>query len=118
MKKVLKLAAVAAMVLAAASCDKSSTDPTSAKEEKLQKANEEFVDATVVPTYKALADKCLSLQSALEALESSKTDAAVSSACELWKVPASTGSGAKPSSSAPLPNTPSTRTSTPGRSTA
>ncbi len=85
MKKVLKLAAVAAMVLAAASCEKENTDPTNAKEESLQKANEEFVDATVVPTYKALADKCLSLQSALEALESSKTDAGVSSACELWK---------------------------------
>lgn len=86
MRKSLKFAA-ALMVsaLAAVACDKSSTDPTSAKEETLQKVNEAFVDNTVIPTYKNLADKSLELQAAIEALQANPTDAKVKTACDLWK---------------------------------
>ena len=85
MHNLMKSAALAAIVLAAAACDKNGTESTNEKELKLRKANEEFVDATVIPTYKALADKCLDLQSALEELGNAATDEGVQSACSLWK---------------------------------
>lgn len=78
-------AALMISALAAVSCDKSSTDPSSAKEETLQKVNETFVDNTVIPTYKNLADKSLELQAAIEKLQVNPTDANVKSACDLWK---------------------------------
>ena len=71
--------------LAVVACEKNSTDPTSAKEETLQKVNETFVDNTVIPTYKNLADKSLELLTAIGKLQSDPTDANVKVACELWK---------------------------------
>lgn len=78
-------AALMVAALAAVACDKSSTEPSSAKEEALQKVNEAFVDNTVIPTYKNLADKSLELQAAIEKLQADPTDANVKSACDLWK---------------------------------
>ena len=86
MKQIFRFAALLAVTAAvAASCEKSSSDPTSAKEETLQKINENFVDKTVVPTYKALADKSLELMDAFEAVEKNPTDASVKEACSIWK---------------------------------
>ena len=78
-------AALMVCALAAVACDKSSTEPSSAKEEALQKVNEAFVDNTVIPTYKNLADKSLELQAAIEKLQADPTDANVKAACDLWK---------------------------------
>lgn len=79
-------AALMVAALAAVACDKSSTDlASSAKEETLQKVNEAFVDNTVIPTYKNLADKSLELQAAIEKLQADPTDANVKAACDLWK---------------------------------
>ena len=86
MRQGFKFAAVLmASALAAVACDKNSTDPTSAKEETLQKVNEAFVDNTVIPTYRNLADKSLDLQAAIEKLQANPTDANVKAACDLWK---------------------------------
>ena len=86
MRQSFKFAAVLmASALAAVACDKNSTDPTSAKEETLQKVNEAFVDNTVIPTYRNLADKSLDLQAAIEKLQANPTDANVKAACDLWK---------------------------------
>ena len=85
MRTLMKLAAVLAAVFAMVSCEKSGLGIDTAKDEALQKANEQFVDGTVVPTYKALADECLALQSTLEKLRETKTDALVKEACKQWK---------------------------------
>lgn len=86
MRQGFKFAAVLmASALAVVACDKNSTDPASAKEETLQKVNETFVDNTVIPTYKNLADKSLELQAAIEKLQTAPTDANVKVACDLWK---------------------------------
>lgn len=81
----MKLAAVLAAVFAMVSCEKSGLGTDTAKDQALQKVNEQFVDGTVVPTYKALADECLALQSTLEKLGKTKTDALVKEACKQWK---------------------------------
>ncbi len=74
--------AMAATVLA--SCEKSAGVDNS-KDKELQAVNEQFVNDVVLPTYTALADKSLSLYDAVTALQSSKTDANVGTACGLWK---------------------------------
>ncbi len=74
--------AMAATVLS--SCEKSAEIDNS-KNEELQIVNEQFVDDVVIPTYKTLADKSLSLYDAVTALRTSKTDAAVDKACGLWR---------------------------------
>ena len=86
MRQGFKFAAVLmASALTVVACDKNSTDPTSAKEETLQMVNETFVDNTVIPTYRNLADKSLDLQAAIEKLQANPTDANVKAACDLWK---------------------------------
>ena len=75
------------MALAAttfASCEKSAGVDTS-KDDELQLVNEQFVYDVVLPTYTTLADKSLSLYDAVTALQSSRTDANVGTACSLWK---------------------------------
>ncbi len=85
MKKITVVAAVSLAALAAVGCEKANTVDTSATDAKLQKINGQFVDKVVVPTYKALADKCLELEDAIKAIGTEKTDASVSAACNLWK---------------------------------
>lgn len=84
MKKTIKLAAVAAAVLAAVSCEEIGA-PDSEKDQALQGVNEHFVDDVVIPTYTGLTDECLKLQAALEALGTDRTDAGVKTACEHWR---------------------------------
>lgn len=85
MKTSMKLAAALAAVLAVVSCEKSGFGDDAVKNETLQKVNELFVDATVIPTYKALADECIKLQATLEKLGETKTDELVKEACTQWK---------------------------------
>jgi len=85
MKTSKKLAAAIAVALAAVSCEKSGLGDDSAKDARLQKVNEQFVDEVVVPTYKSLADECIKLQATLESLTETKTDALVAQACKQWK---------------------------------
>jgi hypothetical protein len=55
--------------------------------EALQSANEQFVDATVIPTYHGLSEHCESLQAAIEGLAngSLNSDADVIAAGDEWK---------------------------------
>lgn len=93
MKKIFKysmlFAAALTLTLGFASCSSSDNDDDKKEEpqvnvlnEKLQKVNEEFVDNTVVPTYRNLADYNKQL---VEALNGMKSDADVEKACEYWK---------------------------------
>jgi len=77
MKTLKKMAAAFAVALAVMSCEKTELGSSSAKEEQLQRANEQFVDAVVVPTYRSLADECLKLQATLESLTETTTEALV-----------------------------------------
>lgn len=85
MKKSIKVIFAFAAVLAAVSCEKSGFGDGNEKDAALQKANEQFVDETVVPTYRALADESLALLDAMEKLGENKTDALVKEACAKWK---------------------------------
>ena len=75
----------AALLLGTAACEKDKPEEDSSKDKFLQTVNEQFVDKTVVATYKTLADKALDLQEAFETLASNPTDANVLAACNLWK---------------------------------
>ena len=68
------------------SCDDSDSDINfqEQKDNTLLIANVQFVEKTVIPTYKNLADKSIELQEVLESLTESKTDAKVKQACQLW----------------------------------
>jgi len=67
-------------------CSDSDNDiELSEKEKELQTINIAYVDNNVVPIYKTLADQTILLMDAIEALQTSKTDANVAKACELWK---------------------------------
>ena len=85
MKKSIKVIFAFAAVLAAVSCEKSGFGDDGAKDAALRKANEQFVDETAIPTYRALADESIALQKKLESLEDTRTDAVVKEACAKWK---------------------------------
>lgn len=57
----------------------------SQKEKSLQVANKQFVNSTVIPIYKGLADACFELQDAINAIETQKTYQSVQNACDKWK---------------------------------
>jgi hypothetical protein len=80
----------AVMACSMSSCSDDDDDDNSLKdnaEAYLQKANEQFVDATVIPTYHGLATSSEALQSLIEDLASGtrSTDADVVLACNQWK---------------------------------
>lgn len=85
MKKPIKTILALAAVLAAVSCEKTGFGDDGVKDDALRKANGQFVDETVIPTYRALADESLALQEKLESLEDTRTDAVVKEACAKWK---------------------------------
>ena len=80
---ILLLAAPAALCLV--SCEKNSDGREDEKELALQAVNEQFVDGTVIPTYKALADKSIELYNAVSALGRTTDEPSVAAACALWK---------------------------------
>lgn len=57
--------------------DNNDVDDLNVNTELLQKANRQFVEKTVIPTYSGLADRCLELENALAANDISK-------ACDQW----------------------------------
>lgn len=89
MKKIFKstlfFAALLAVSAAFTSCNEDNNDNNSAKaalEAKFQTVNEDFVNKSVLVTYRALADGNKKLVDAVEAM---KDDAGVEAACEAWK---------------------------------
>lgn len=87
MKKIFKLslAMLAAVSMVAVSCDDNNDEKSDALiqlESKFQTTNENFVEKSVKPTYRALADNDKLL---VEQLEAMKSDADVEKACEYWK---------------------------------
>ncbi|MDR2423569.1 MAG: peptidase M75 [Prevotellaceae bacterium] len=80
-------AGMAAMILLSVSCSKNSNDDDDAeREQTLRAIVEQYVDATVVATYKSLADESVALYNALVALKGAgKTDANVLAAANKWK---------------------------------
>lgn len=89
-KTLMACGLTAVMACGMTSCsddDDNNENNGSEAEALLQKANEQFVDATVIPTYHGLATSCVDLQETIEALAdgSQSTDAAVVLACKQWK---------------------------------
>ena len=89
MRKIFKFAmfTVVALTLSTvlASCGDDDDDPNSSVEEKelqLAVTNKQFVDKTVIATYKALADACEELQDVVENMTSQSS---LEKACDLWK---------------------------------
>ncbi len=80
--------AVLAMGLAGGvtSCKKEKPEPsgTGSYSEKMQAVADQFVNATVVPTYTKLAEASDRLVEAIATLKSAKTDANVSAACQIF----------------------------------
>ena len=67
------------------SCDDNDLDTDDAKEQTLSAVVKQYVDATIIPTYKSLSDESVGLYDALVALKTEKTDANVAAAAEKWK---------------------------------
>ncbi|MCR4959483.1 MAG: hypothetical protein K6B13_12920 [Prevotella sp.] len=90
MKKTLKyallLTAAFALPMSFASCsdddDDNNANNSTAKADALNVVNKQFVESTVVATYKKLADDCEALQTTIEAMNS---QAALEKACQQWK---------------------------------
>lgn len=87
MKKIINysLIALCAVAISATSCESSheKSEALTILEGKFKATNTDFVEKTVKPTYRALADNDKKLVEQLSAL---KTDADVEKACNLWKV--------------------------------
>ncbi len=87
MKKIINysLIALCAVAISATSCESSheKSEALTILESKFKATNTDFVEKTVKPTYRALADNDKKLVEQLSAL---KTDADVVKACDLWKV--------------------------------
>lgn len=89
MKKIFKypmmFAAALMLSMGFASCsdDDNDGDTVEFKSSELQTVNKDFVNNTVVPTYRNLADYNKQL---VDALNEMKDDAGVSKACDMWKL--------------------------------
>ncbi|WP_298646230.1 imelysin family protein [uncultured Proteiniphilum sp.] len=88
MKKLLKLAVcffVAALFVSPfVACDNDPDIDISVKEEALSKAVEQYVNNTVIYTYRNLADATIDLYGAIETLKVNKTNANLNAAAEQW----------------------------------
>jgi hypothetical protein len=80
----LMFAALSAGALTACGDDDTDTDGLTAKDLALQSSVTQFVNKTVIPTYKQLADGTITLHSALVALKSQKTDVNLTAATAAW----------------------------------
>ena len=90
MKKILRfplLMAVSVVIgLSATSCSDSNNNGTEedTKEVELAPVVKQYVNNTVITTYKSLADESIVLYNALVALKKDKTDANVKAAADSW----------------------------------
>ncbi|MDR0567112.1 MAG: hypothetical protein LBG47_08790 [Prevotellaceae bacterium] len=83
--KILLLGATAAVLSGTfASCEKDKTGDGSSTDARYQAILTQYVDATVVPTYKALAEAALEMRAANETLKNNPTDAAMQAASDAW----------------------------------
>lgn len=80
-RSIIALAMVATVFVA---CKDDEEDDNKLNSE-LQTANEIFVNQTVIPTYKGLADECAKMQDAIDAFAADKSDAKLKTVCDLWK---------------------------------
>ena len=80
-RSIIALAMVATVFVA---CKDDEEDDNKLNSE-LQTANEMFVNQTVIPTYKGLADECAKMQDAIDAFAADKSDAKLKTVCDLWK---------------------------------
>ena len=80
-RSIIALAMVATVFVAC----KDDDDDDDKLNSQLQAANEMFVNQTVIPTYKGLADECAKMQDAIDAFAADKSDAKLKAVCDLWK---------------------------------
>ena len=80
-RSIIALAMVATVFVAC----KDDDDDDDKLNSQLQAANEMFVNNTVIPTYKGLADECAKMQDTIDAFAADKSDAKLKAVCDLWK---------------------------------
>ena len=88
--KLLKLSYTVLITVALLSFNSCSNDndeesSLSSKEQMLQEVNVKFVENTVIPNYKTLADKSMKLEKAMETLRTDMTADNLQKACALWR---------------------------------
>jgi len=88
--KLLKLSYTVLITVALLSFNSCSNDndeesSLSSKEQMLQEVNVKFVENTVVPNYKTLADKSIELEKAMETLRTDMTIENLQKTCTLWR---------------------------------
>ena len=83
--KRMQIALMVVAVLGATSCKKDSPTPAATSyDAQMQAVANQFVSATVVPTYTSLAEAGERLVEAIAALKADKTDAKVQAACQVF----------------------------------
>ncbi|GHT09784.1 hypothetical protein AGMMS4956_00070 [Bacteroidia bacterium] len=80
--KTIVLSGAAALMFA--SCEKDKTSNALASDEHYKNILTQYVDGTVLPTYKALAEAALEMRTANAALRNNPTDAAMQAASDAW----------------------------------
>ncbi|MDR0364760.1 MAG: peptidase M75 [Bacteroidales bacterium] len=83
-KKLILLLIGVAFICSFAACNGGKEDIKTDDEEALQKIIEQYVNNTVIRTYRLLSDNAIKLHQACEALQANKTDANVQAACKEW----------------------------------
>ncbi|MDR0811806.1 MAG: peptidase M75 [Paludibacter sp.] len=85
MKKTIYLSIIALALAGFTACDPDENITENPNLKLLEQIVPNYVDNTIIPTYKSLADKSIDLHEALLALRANKTDANVLTAATLWK---------------------------------
>lgn len=88
MKKLIEkgvlMAAIVLLSAGFASCEDEATGGEQSSEELYKAVLKEYVNSTVVPTYKHLAESALEMRTANNALKANKTDATMTAAADAW----------------------------------
>ena len=83
--KRMQIALMVVALLGATSCKKDPPTPAATSyDAQMQAVANQFVSATVIPTYSSLAKYSEELVEAIAALKADKTDANVQAACEVF----------------------------------
>lgn len=84
MKNLFKTLLLLFAVATAAGCSDDNETPDVEGDELYRQIVENFVNTTVLPTYKSLAESALEMRVAVRALENNPTDATMKSAADAW----------------------------------
>jgi len=84
MKQLSRIVLLMVAATAFASCEKDKTSDTDTADAQYKSILTQYVDATVVPTYKAMAEAALEMRAANNALKAGPTDAAMQAASAAW----------------------------------